>query len=96
MKKVYEAWEDESDCSISFGTLENLAEQRSKGLLSKKAKLLHRVEAHTWEEAMSEHYAKMEWGSYRPEGEPTKCPKGCGAMFYPEGSGECPNCGKIC
>ena len=96
MKKVYEAWEDESDCHIVFGTLENIVSDRSRGLLSQGAKLLHRVEAHTWEEAMTEHYARMGWGPYRPEGEPRECPRGCGATFYPKGSGECPNCGKVC
>ena len=96
MKKIYEAWEDESECSITFGTVENINEYRATGLLSEKAQLLHRVEAHTWEEAMSEHNAKMGWGPYNPMGEPKECPRGCGAMFYPEGSGECPNCGRIC
>lgn len=96
MKKVYETWEDESECSLVFGTIESLNEQRSQGLLSERAKLLHRIEARTWEEAMTEYYARMGWNAYNPVGEQKKCPKGCGAMFYPEGSGECPNCGNIC
>ena len=96
MKKTYEAWEDESGCSVAFGPLESIEAQRSHGLLSEDAKLLHRVEAHTWEEAPTEHHARTGWGPYKPEGEPPGCPKGCGATFYPPGSGECPNCGWIC
>jgi hypothetical protein len=38
----------------------------------------------------------MDWGAYKPMGEAKECPNGYGSMFYPEGSGECPNFGKIC
>jgi hypothetical protein len=96
MKKVYEAWVDEPNCCIAFATAESIEADRSKGLLSHKARFLHRVEADTWEEAMAVHYIKMGWRPYVPEGESKECPRGCGAMFYPEGSGECPNCGRIC
>ena len=95
MKKIYEAWEDEEGCSITFCTVEGIKDQRVKGLLSEKAKLLHRVEAETWEEAMSAHNIKMGWSPYVPVGESHECPRGCGAMYYPEGSGECPNCGNL-
>ena len=46
MKKLYEAWADESECDIVFGTVESIEAQRSQGLLSGQLKLLHRVEAH--------------------------------------------------
>jgi len=49
-----------------------------------------------WEEVQTLHYLKMDWGEYKTEGEAKECPNGCGALFYPEGSGECRNCGKIC
>ena len=62
----------------------------------KNAKLIHQLEASTWEEAQTLHYLKMGHGMYKPMGEPEECPNGCGAIYYPEGSGECPNCGQIC
>ncbi len=96
MKKIYEAWEDDEGCSIVFSTVENIKKQFATGLLLENAKLLYKVEADTWEEAMSLHYIKMGWSPYIPEGEPEECPNGCGAVFYPKGSGDCPNCGNIC
>lgn len=92
----YEAWHDEQECSITLATSEGIQQQLSLRLLSERAKLLHRIEADTYEEAMAVHHIKMGWEPYVPAGEPRECPKGCGAMFYPEGSGECPNCGRIC
>jgi hypothetical protein len=96
MRKVYEAWQGDAGCSITFAPVENIQQQRANGLLPEDARLLYRVEADTWEEAMAVHYIKMGWSPYVPEGEPKECPRGCGAMFYPQGSGECPNCGRIC
>jgi hypothetical protein len=94
MKKIYEAWQDET--CIAFAEQERIKWDKSKGILSEEAKFLHRVEADTWEEAMTIHYQKMGWSPYKPEGEAIECPNNCGATFYPEGSGECPNCGDIC
>ncbi len=94
MKKFYEAWQDET--SIGFSLSENIQRDKTNGIMSENAKLLHTVEADTWEEAMAVHYQKMGWSPYSPEGEAESCPNNCGATFYPEGSGECPNCGRIC
>jgi hypothetical protein len=94
--KIYEAWESDGGCEITFAEVEGIKEQMARGLMPKNAKLLHRIEASYWEEAMTIHNEKMGWGKYKPEGEPKDCPNGCGAVFYPKGSGECPNCGKIC
>lgn len=96
MKKLYEAWQYDDGCTITFGEVENIKAQFVQGLIPINAKLLHRVEADFNEEAMQLHYDKMGWGEYRPMGEAKECPNQCGAMFYPEGSGECPNCGQIC
>jgi hypothetical protein len=96
MRKVYEAWQDEPTCSITFASPEFIVQERARGNISEEAKFLHRVEADTPEEAMAVHYIKMGWAPYLPMGEASECPRGCGAMFYPGGSGECPNCGKIC
>lgn len=93
MRKTYEAWSDE--VSITFADLESLQDQRSKGLLPPNAKLLHRVEADTLEEALAVHHVKMGFAPFVPMGDARPCPNNCGATYYPEGSGECPNCGPI-
>jgi hypothetical protein len=97
MKKPYEAWQHIDECEIiTFGEVNNIKEQIAQGLIPIEAKLLHQVEADTYEEAMAVHYIKMGWLPYKPMGEAKECPNECGAMFYPKGSGECPNCGRIC
>lgn len=96
MKKQYEAWSDPVDNSVCLSLTERIQEMREQGLPSQGAKLLYRIEADTAEEANAVHNIKMGWGPYRPIGEAVSCPNNCGAMFYPEGSGECPNCGRIC
>ena len=95
MKNTYEAWDDEENLCMPFATAEGIAEDRSKGLISKNAKFVFRIEADTWEEAMAVRNIKMGWSPYIPEGKPRNCPRLCGSIFYPEGSGECPKCGKI-
>jgi hypothetical protein len=67
-KQIYEAWEDPEDNSITFARVESIEYQRSKGLISTNAKLLYRVEAHTYEEAMTIHHEKMGWEPYQPLG----------------------------
>ena len=94
MRKTYEAWTEEN--SMTFSDLDGLQDQRLKGLLSAEAKLLHRIEADTPEEALAVHHIKLGYSPFVPMGKPAPCPKGCGAVFYPEGSGECSNCGPIC
>jgi hypothetical protein len=101
MKKVYEAWEEEDVRTgtwgaMTLGTVESIQEQRTKGLLAPNAKLRYRFEADTLEEALAVHHIKMGWSTFQPAGKPAPCPNACGGFFYPEGSGECPNCGKIC
>lgn len=96
MKKIFEAWHDEDKCCITFAPPEGIAEERASGDISEGAVFLYRVEADTFEEAMAVHHIKMGWRPYVPMGEAAECPRGCGAMFYPQSSGECPNCGKIC
>ncbi len=93
MKIKYEAWQDEK--STTFADEENITQLRGKGLFSGEPKLLHTIMADTPEEASAVHHIKMGWEPYIPQGKPENCPK-CGAIYYPEGSGECPNCGKIC
>jgi len=64
MKQIYEAWSD--DEGVTFSTVEGIKEQKEKGLLSANAKLLHTIEAETYEEAMAMHHEKMGWEPYKP------------------------------
>ncbi len=95
MLRVFEAWSDDAGGSITFAEVDEIAVLRSRGLLAASAHLIHRVHAETHEEAQAAHHVKMGWSPYKPFGSAADCPAGCGAQYYPEGSGECPNCGKI-
>ena len=88
MKKTYEAWTENGD--VTFVPAENISDLRERGLLGPDAKFLHRIEADTFEEALAVHYLRIGRKPFQPNGKPVKCPKGCGAYFYPESSGECP------
>jgi hypothetical protein len=94
MKKAYEGWASKG--SVTFTLAQSIPDLRQRGLLEADAKFLHRIEADTFEEALAVHHLRIGREPYRPMGKPAQCPNGCGAYFYPEGSGECPNCGKIC
>ena len=56
MRKSCEAWTEET--SMTFSDLESLEDQRLKGLLGSGAKLLHRIEADTSEEALEPTHRK--------------------------------------
>lgn len=92
--QIWQAWDD-GNGGTTFAPRARCVELVSQGLLSESAKLLHEIEACTGEEAMSLHFEKMGFAPYQPAGEPCPCPKGCGSMYYPEGYGDCPNCGHI-
>lgn len=70
-------------------------EARATGLLKDSAELLWQIEAATLEEALAIYHLRMGFEPYVPQGECQSCPK-CTAVFYPEGSGQCWRCGKIC
>ncbi|HBA71220.1 MAG: hypothetical protein A2X82_17650 [Geobacteraceae bacterium GWC2_55_20] len=95
MKQIYEAWDDPDNDCVSVGTVESITDQMKKGIISSRAFFLHRVEADTWEDAMTKHHEIMSFAPYVPMGNREKCPNGCGSEYYPEGSGQCPYCGKI-
>lgn len=89
----YEAWEDED--SVTFATPESIRWQKDNNLLGRDLKLLYTIDADTHEEAMAVHHIRMGWEPYVPNGKPEQCPNHCGFIYYPNGSGECPNCGKV-
>lgn len=61
---VFEAWEDKG--GITFSSQENIGDHKEKGLLSSDAKLLHQIEANSYEDAMILHHQKMGWEPYKP------------------------------
>ena len=61
---IFEAWEDDS--GITFTTKENIAYFKSKKLISTDARLIHQIEASSYEEAMMQHHIKMKWEPYIP------------------------------
>ncbi len=91
---IWQAWDD-GDGGVLFAPANRCVELQSQGLLSDEAVLLHEVAARTGEEAMKLHYEKMGFEPYQPVGAPQPCPRGCGGSFYPEGYGDCPNCGNV-
>jgi hypothetical protein len=91
VRETYEAWNDPDDDSVTLAPAGTAAELRAKGLLSVRATLLYRFDADTSEEASAIHALRMGWEPYRPIGESTPCPR-CGAIYYPQGSGQCWRC----
>ncbi|PRY56282.1 hypothetical protein B0H98_1332 [Vreelandella songnenensis] len=61
---IFEVWEDEEGTTLS--TANNIVDLKNKGLLSKNAKLLYKIEASDYEEAMIKHHNKMGWEKYKP------------------------------
>jgi hypothetical protein len=92
MLRDYEAWETE-DGFVFFSS--DQLHARMNNPAQKLVRKLFDVAAATGEEAMSIFNLRMGWGPYNPMGKPENCPK-CGGWFYPEGSGDCWQCGKIC
>ena len=86
----------DDDQSITFATAANIQRQRAHGVINPSARLLHRIQADTWEEASAVHHIKLGWEPYVPAGPAEPCPYNCGALYDPQGSGECPNCGSPC
>lgn len=83
MKKLYYGYRDK--WSLALGDT----------LPDDAIELLYVIIADTFEEAGAVHNIKQGWEPYNPVGPAEKCPKKCGSMYYPYGSGECPNCGVI-
>lgn len=94
MKIVFRAYREEpyQTCLV---IAENEPDMRKRGLLSENAELLWEIVTDTPEEAWAIFNLRMGFEPYQPQGEWEPCPK-CGAVFYPEGSGYCWRCGKIC
>ena len=96
MKKIYSAWalkgekiahslaSGEGPNRFANGEVDPDCEER-----------LYTFEACSGEEASAIYYLRQGWGPYTPMGEAAPCPE-CGALHYPEGSGECWQCSHQC
>jgi len=91
---VYTAWASNDGGEIVLNAGEDCPRFADGTPQPNCERLLWRIEAATPEEAHAVHNLRMGWEPYHPMGKPMPCPK-CGAV-YPEGSGECWHCGKIC
>jgi hypothetical protein len=89
---IYEAWETEDGALLANSAHMRDIRTNPAVRLTKK---LFEISAATQEEASAIYSLRMGFGPYHPMGEPSPCPQ-CAAWFYPEGSGECWRCGKIC
>lgn len=92
MMKKYQAWKTEEGevfASMDTHSVEELKE------VYNATEFLFEIEAATGEEAAAIYNLRMNFGAHEPMGEPENCPN-CGSWFYPQGSGECWKCGKIC
>ncbi len=94
MRTTYRAFR-EGPSTTALYSAESEADARAKGLLAPHAELLWSIEADTPEEACSVYHLRMGFEPYVPMGRPELCPN-CKAWFYPEGSGVCWRCGKVC
>ena len=89
--KTYEAWE--SAVGAMLCESEKVAQMQSNPAMRLTRKLFD-VQAGNWEEACAIYHLRMGYAPYAPMGDAQPCPK-CGSWFYPHGSGECWQCGKI-
>ena len=94
MKTTYRAYREGLSITAMYSP-DSEADARAKGLIAPDAEFLWSIEADTPEEAMSVYHLRMGFEPFVPSGDPEPCPK-CGAWFYPDGSGYCWHCGKIC
>jgi hypothetical protein len=90
----YQVWSDPEDNSLSLLRFQDVKQSRDQGQLSNRAVLRYNFIANTGEEAASIRNLREGWAPYLPMGDAAPCPK-CGAMFYPEGYGDCWRCGHI-
>ena len=95
MLTKYRAYKSESESCIMVTVAGKEDELRQQKMFAEDNVLLWEIDAHTYEEMMAIHNLRCGFGPYNPMGEPENCPQ-CSAYFYPQGSGDCWRCGKIC
>ena len=68
IQNMFEAWQDPIDDSLKLISSEKIADAKRNGLISSTSKMIHRIEAATGEEMMTEHHRLMGWEAYKPVG----------------------------
>jgi hypothetical protein len=63
---IFEAWKKHDGTQVTFSTPENIADQRCKGLMPGKWRLMHRIEAADFDAAMTTHYELLGYPPYKP------------------------------
>lgn len=81
--------------TITLMGASDIADLKARRLIEPDAVKLWDIFAASPEEAQAIHCMRMGWHPYNPMGETKQCSKGCGAHYYPEGSGICPVCGLV-
>lgn len=89
----FEAWTNPDETELTVFAADDDEQRRSQ--LREDSLLMYVIEAATWEEAMAVHHIRQGWEPYDPGGEAAPCPNGCGALYYPQGSGMCRICGRV-
>lgn len=96
MKRVFTCWgSDKDERPHTIMTGEGPPRFMDGSLEPDCEKLFWRIEAATWEEAMAIYHLRQGWEPYQPQGQAEPCTD-CGAMHYPDGSGQCWNCDHQC
>lgn len=89
--KKFHAWRNsEGSVFVSRETVALEAFPREQ----QEAEILFEIFAATAEEAAAICNLRMGFGPYEPIGEPQRCPN-CDFWYYPQGSAECWQCGKV-
>lgn len=89
--KKFNAWRNRE--GSVFVARETLELQTLTGI-RQDAEMLFEILAATAEEAAAICNLRMGLGPYEPIGEPERCPN-CDFWYYPQGSAECWQCGKV-
>jgi hypothetical protein len=89
----YEIWRSDEESSLVCATDLSITDMRARGVMASDAQFVCAFDAATMEEAMAIRNLRMGWEPFRPQGAPGRC-SNCGSWYYPEGSGECWQCGR--
>lgn len=90
---TFELWTNEDGTQQAFWPRESI--DSNHPAFSDMVRLVFSIEAATYEEAMAACHIRRGFAPYKPEGIAAECPNHCGAHYYPDGSAECPLCGKL-
>jgi hypothetical protein len=94
-KKVFEAWYDLAESSVSFTCLSEVHRLQSIGGWLKDPVFLHRIQVDCLEAAVELHQEEMDWDNLWAQKDLiADCPK-CGVRYFLRRSASCPRCESI-